>query len=134
MTLSAATRRRLFCAALLAGVIACGIVTRVAPIGWSVYDKSLGDVLYAVAACLALAVLFPRASVMLVACFAAAACLAVEVLKLTDLNARLLMAPVIRWFLGTTFSWHNIVCYLSGAAIAGGLDAFWSGRFLRSRK
>jgi hypothetical protein len=134
MLLSAVMRRRLLCAAFLSGVIVCGIVTRVAPIGWPVYDKSLGDVLYAVAAYLAVALLFPRMPATPVACIAAVACLAVEGLKLTDLNARLLTVPVVRWFLGTTFSWHNIACYLLGIAIAGWLDARLSGCLFRQGK
>jgi len=97
-------------------------MSRAAPLGWYVYDKSLGDVLYAVAAYLCLAVLLPRAPVGLVAGLAVVACLGVEFLKLSDVNTRLLTVPVLRWFLGTSFSWHNIVCYALGSAGASGLD------------
>jgi hypothetical protein len=38
----------------LAAVVALGLLSRLRPIGWSVYDKSLGDILYAVAAYLVL--------------------------------------------------------------------------------
>jgi hypothetical protein len=116
------TSRRLRCAAALAAVIALGIVSRAVPVGWSVYDKSLGDVLYATAAYLALALLLPRAPVGLLAAVATAACLAVEFLQLSEINARLLKVPVLRWFLGTTFSWHDVACYLLGVAVAVGLD------------
>src|SRR3954451_22961500 len=102
--------RRLRCLATLATVIILGGVSRLAPLGWSLYDKSLGDVLYATAAYLALALLLPRAPVRLVAALGAVACLAVEFLQLTEINGRLLTVPVLRWFLGTTFSWHDVVC------------------------
>jgi hypothetical protein len=123
--------RRLIAAGVLAGVIVVGIISRVAPMGWYPYDKSLGDVLYAVAAYLALVVLFPRMSIGLVAALATAACLAVEFLQLTEINTDLLTIPVLRWFLGTTFSWHDIGCYLLGIGVAAVGDAFctrYSGR------
>jgi hypothetical protein len=41
-------------------VLALGLASRLAPIGWPLYDHSLGDVLYAVAAYLALALVRPR--------------------------------------------------------------------------
>jgi hypothetical protein len=101
MPLAPVTGRRLRCAAALAAVIVLGIVSRTVPTGWSLYDKSLGDVLYAVAAYLALALLLPRAPSGLIAALGAAACLAVEFLQLSEINARLLQVPVLRWFLGS---------------------------------
>ncbi len=80
MPLSAATTRRLRCLAALAVVVALGVVSRVAPLGWWLYDKSLGDVLYAAAAYLGLALLFPRWRVAPLAAVASAWCLAVEFL------------------------------------------------------
>jgi hypothetical protein len=44
----------------LIAVVALGLFSRLRPIGWSLYDKSLGDILYAVAAYLALALLLYR--------------------------------------------------------------------------
>ena len=120
------TKRR-----IAAAVIVVGIISRVAPLGWYPYDKSLGDVLYAMAAYLALVVLLPRVSKGLIAVLATAACLAVEFLQLTEINADLLTVPVLRWFLGTTFSWHDIGCYLLGIAIAVLSDAFFPGRSIK---
>jgi hypothetical protein len=122
--------RRWCCVAALAVVIASGVLSRSAPLGWPLYDKSLGDVLYAVAAYLALALLLPRAPVGIIATLGLGACLAVEFLKLSEVNARLLTVPILHWFLGTTFSWHNIICYLLGVAGAGGLDMFLRRRSL----
>ena len=115
-------KRRLRCVAALAAVIVLGAASRTVPLGWPPYDKSLGDVLYAVAAYLGLALLFPRWPTWLIAVFAASACLAVECLQLSEVNARLLTVPLLRWFLGTTFSWHDVFCYLLGIAAAVGLD------------
>ncbi|HVS33939.1 MAG TPA: DUF2809 domain-containing protein [Gemmataceae bacterium] len=131
MHVSSITVRRLRCAAALAVVVVGGIVSRSAPLGWPLYDKSLGDVLYAVAAYLGLALLLPRVPLGFIAAGGAAACFAVEFMKLSDFNARLLTVPVLRWFLGTTFSWHNIVCYLLGIAVGCGADAFFLRRVRR---
>jgi type IV secretory pathway TrbD component len=118
------TKRRVVAAGVLAAVIVLGIISRVAPLGWYPYDKSLGDVLYAMAAYLALAFLFPRMSKGYFAALATAGCLAVEFLQLTEINKDLLTLPVLRWFLGTTFSWHDVGCYLLGITVAVACDAF----------
>ena len=109
-------------ATILALVIVLGIFSRAAHLGWTWFDKSLGDVLYAMAAYFAIALLFPRISVALTAALATAACSAVEFLQLAEVNASLLEVPVLRWFLGTTFLWHDIACYLLGIALSVGLD------------
>jgi hypothetical protein len=131
MTLSLPALRRLCCAACLAAVIGLGIVSRTFPLGWFVYDKSLGDVLYAVAAYLALALLFPRWRIGLVALTAGVACLAVEFLQLSEVNARLLTVPVLRWFLGSVFSWHDVACYLVGVALTAWGDLLVQHRPLK---
>jgi hypothetical protein len=61
----------------------------------------------------------------LIAAVATAACFAVEFLQLTEINTDLLNVPVLRWFLGTTFSWHDIGCYLLGVAVAVISDTFF---------
>lgn len=122
MSLSPANRRRLLRLAALAAVVVLGLASRAFPLGWSAYDKSLGDVLYAVAAYLAFAILLPRSPPWLLAALAFASCLAVEGLQLTELNRRLLAVPVLRWFLGTTFSWHDIACYALGTLVTAALD------------
>lgn len=114
--------RRLGAATLLALVIGVGLLSRLRPIGWSLFDKSLGDVLYAVAAYLALVGLWPRGPIVTVAAVATGACFAVEFLQLTDLNATLLTVPVLRAFLGRGFQVHDLVCYVVGVAIAAGVD------------
>jgi Protein of unknown function (DUF2809) len=122
--MSLRTKRRLYCATALAAVIVLGIVSRAVPLGWPLYDKSLGDVLYATAAYLGLALLFPRWPVWFLAALAGGSCLAVEFLQLSEVNEKLLMIPALRWFLGTTFAWHDIVCYLLGVMVAVAVDLF----------
>ena len=131
MARSFGSKRRLCCAVTLALVIAVGITSRAVPLGWSLYDKSLGDVLYATAAYLGLALLLPRMPIWLIATLGTVACLAVEFLQLTELNEQLLTVPVLRWFLGTTFSWHDVACYLLGTALAVSLDSLLLPRTCR---
>src|SRR5262245_14682969 len=122
MPLSALTARRLSYLAALIIVVMLGLLSRRMPLGWWVYDKSLGDVLYATAAYLGLAMLWPGRPIWQLAGIALVCCLAVEFLQLTEFNARLAAWPVIGWFLGTTFSWHDVVCYLVGVIVAAGTD------------
>lgn len=125
MALSLVTKRRLCSSVAHAAVLGLGIVSRAVPLGWPPYDKSLGDVLYAMASYLGLALLLPLWSVGHIATLGTVACLAVEFLQLSEINGHLLKVPVLRWFLGTTFSWHDIVCYLLGIAFAIGLDVLF---------
>jgi hypothetical protein len=107
----------------LALTLALGLLSRLFPLGLPLYDKSLGDVLYAVAAYLGLAVLLPRRSPAVVASLALAFCLAVESFKITGIPKQYAHLGIVRWMLGTSFSWHNLVCYLVGVAAVFGLDA-----------
>lgn len=87
----------------LAITVALGLLSRSRSIGWYVYDKSLGDVAYAVAAYLTL-VLLLRWGAAFVAIMALLACLAVEMFKLTGIPARfghIWFVPIV---LGTGFS------------------------------
>ncbi len=87
--------------------------------------------LYAVAAYLALALLLSARSPALVAPLALGWCLAVELFKITGVPARWAHLGVVRWLLGTTFSWHNVVCYVAGVALVALADVLllWPGRW-----
>jgi hypothetical protein len=99
----------------LVPVIALGLASRLRPIGWVWYDHHLGDVLYAVAAYLALGFLMPRLPRHWLAGLAMGACWGVEGLKATGLSAELeRMLPGCRWVLGTTFAGSNLVWYAVG--------------------
>ena len=108
--------------AALTATVALGLLSRLRPIGWWPYDKSLGDVLYAVAAYLVLALLLYRRPPALVAPLALGACLAVECFQATGVPARYAHVLAVRWLLGTTFSWHDVACYVVGVALVLGGD------------
>jgi hypothetical protein len=109
--------------AALAVTIALGVLSRAFPIGWAPWDNSLGDVLYAVAAYLALAVLLAGRPRSLVAALALGWCLAVEFFQATGIPARYPDVAAIRWLVGTTFSWHDVACYVVGVAAITATDA-----------
>jgi hypothetical protein len=108
--------------AVLVIVVALGVGSRLDPVGWSLYDKSLGDALYAVAAYLALALVWPRQRVAVLAGTALALCLAVEGFQATGIPARYAHLGVVRWLIGTEFAWHDVLCYVVGTAAIAGLD------------
>jgi hypothetical protein len=113
--------RRLLAA--LAVTISVGVLSRSFPIGWAPWDKSLGDVLYAVAAYLALALLLRRRPRALVAGLALGWCLAVEFFQATGIPARHAHVAAVRWLVGTAFSWHDVACYVAGVAAITATDA-----------
>src|SRR3954453_11269861 len=116
MTMRWTARTPRLCAAL-AVTVALGLLSRLWPIGWSLYDKSLGDVLYAVAAYLVLALLLPRKRPAWIAPVALVLCLALEFFQATGIPARYAHLAVVRWLMGTTFAWHDIACYVVGVAV-----------------
>jgi hypothetical protein len=101
----------------LAVTITLGLLSRLLPIGWPPYDKSLGDVLYAVAAYLALAMLLVRRPRALVAGLALSMCLAVEFFQATGIPERYGDWLFVRWLIGTDFAWHDVGCYIFGIAL-----------------
>jgi hypothetical protein len=112
-------------AAALAATVALGLASRLAPLGAPLWDKSLGDALYAVAAYLFFGLLFPRLVAGRLAVAALAYCLAVEAFQLTGIPARYAGVPGVRWVLGTTFSWHEVWCYVAGIALVWVLETRW---------
>lgn len=111
--------------------VALGIASRRWPIGLWLYDKSLGDVLYAVAAYLGLAIVLPRRPA-LVAGLALGWCLAVEAFQATGVPARYAHLGVVRWLIGTDFAWHDVACYFVGVAAVLVLDVLVLRRVVRS--
>jgi hypothetical protein len=104
---------------LLACTLALGLGSRALKTGWFVWDKSLGDVLYAVAVYLVLALAAPRARPQGRAIVTFGLCLAIELFQLTGIPAAL---GARRWWvrlvLGTSFAWHDVACYAVGVAVA----------------
>ncbi len=105
-------------AILLVLTLVLGVVSRRVPLGAHVWDKSLGDVLSPVFAYLVLAMAMPRARPRALALVSFAICFALELFQLTGVPAALgRRQGWVRWFLGTTFSWHDVACYLVGAVV-----------------
>ncbi|WP_020470263.1 DUF2809 domain-containing protein [Zavarzinella formosa] len=106
----------------LAVTVALGLASRLCPAGWYLWDKVLGEILYAVAAYLALAMLLVRKRPLFIATMAFACCLAVEFFKLTGIPAEYHHMFLVRWFLGMTFSPINIGYYFLGVTLIAFAD------------
>jgi hypothetical protein len=106
----------------MAVTVALGLASRLYPTGWFLWDRVLGEVLYAVAAYLAWAMLLLRRPPPLIAAVALASCLAVELFKLTGIPAENQGVVCVRWFLGMTFDAVNLVYYFAGAVLIAFAD------------
>src|SRR5277367_557965 len=110
----------------LAATVVLGLASRLYPVGWFLWDRVLGEVLYAVAAYLALAIFLYLKPPLLIAVIAFVCCLAVELFKLTGLPAENQYVFLVRWFLGMNFSWVNLGYYLIGVVLIAFAD--WATR------
>ena len=107
----------------LAVTVVVGLASRLHPVGWHLYDRALGEVLYAVAAYLVLAMLLRRQAPSFIAGVAFLSCLAVELFKLTGIPAEYQHVFLVRWFLGMVFSWVNLGYYLIGVVLIALADS-----------
>jgi hypothetical protein len=114
--------RRFVYLAALALAVGLGLLSRLLPLGWWPWDKSLGDALYAVAAYLALSALGPGWRVAWRAGLALGWCLAVEALQATGVPGQYAHLLAVRWLIGTTFAWHDVACYVVGVAFSAFAD------------
>ena len=116
-------RRRAIAAVLLIATIGAGLLVHGALPDTAATDIA-GDALYAVAAYLAVVLVAPRLSPLVVGGIAAAWCTAVELFQLTGLplvwGAQ--FSPVML-VLGTVFDARDLVVYLVTIALATALDA-----------
>ena len=129
-----ATSRTLRLLLALAATVALGLASRLHPVGWFLYDRILGEVLYAVAAYLALAIFLARQPPLFLVGLAFASCLAVELFKLTGIPAENQNVFWVRWFLGMCFNVVNLGYYLIGVLLIASADwasvrcgSCWSG-------
>ena len=106
----------------MAIIVVLGLASRLYPVGWFLWDRVLGEVLYAVAAYLAWAMLLLRKPPLFVAVLAFASCLAVEVFKLTGIPAENQRIFLVRWFLGMIFSVVNLGYYFIGVVLIAFAD------------
>jgi Protein of unknown function (DUF2809) len=106
----------------MAATVALGLASRLYPMGWFLWDRVLGEVLYAVAAYLVWAMLLFRKPPWLIAVIAFSCCLAVELFKLTGIPAENQNVFFVRWFLGMTFDAVNLIYYFTGAVLIAFAD------------
>ena len=106
----------------MAVTVVLGLASRLYPVGWFLWDRVLGEVLYAVAAYLALAMLLVRKPPWFIAVMAFVCCLAVELFKLTGIPAENQHVFLVRWFLGMIFSVVNLGYYFIGVVLIAFAD------------
>jgi hypothetical protein len=117
------TGGRRFWWGLLAAIVAAGLLSRVAHTGLRLFDKYLGDALYAAM----VYVLFRLTGIARVAVWAAVAMTAIEFFQLTGVPANMLRSasPAVRAcarLLGTEFSWLDLLAYAVGIWCIAALD------------
>jgi len=94
-----------------------------------------GDILYAVAAHLAVVILAPRLPPLVVGIIAAGWCVLIELFQLTGIPLQLGTAfPPSMLVLGTVFDARDIALYLATAALLTAVDAVSSPRFAASSR
>ncbi len=113
-------------------IIALGILSRTIALGHPIWDKYLGDVLYA-AMVYALIRLFTRASVASVLLISLAIMVAIESFQITEIPAGMFHSPhvairICARLLGVQFNFYDLFAYAVGCAITFAVD-----RSLRSR-
>jgi hypothetical protein len=117
----------------LAATVFLGLASRLYPLGWFLWDRVLGEILYAVAAYLVWAMLLFRRPPWLLAGLAFGSCVAVEVFKLTRIPAEHQHVFLVRWFLGSTFAWVNLGYYFIGAVLSAVADGATRGEATEKR-
>ena len=109
--------------------VAVGVATRAWPIGIALWDKVLGDALYAVALYLVIAigatVLRRSWSASIIGGIAVAVCWAIEAFQATGWTARTVSSANLRHVLGTTFGFTDLIWYLIGVVVIALIDVRW---------
>lgn len=110
-------------------VIAVGLLSRLYPIGNILWDKYLGDALYATMLYVGLGFLWPSQPISSRTTMALLAVAAIEVFQLTGIPANLAQHPnslsqLVSRALGTHFGWLDMLAYLFGVIPA----ALWQYR------
>lgn len=109
-------------------VVAGGLVTRRFPIGIRLWDHHAGEALYAAMVTLFVILARPTLRARTVAAIAMALCTALELFQATGIPAR---APrLIRFALGATFAWSDLLCYVVGVGVLAACQA-WAQRAAR---
>lgn len=111
-------RNKILLFAILA-VVLVGSASRLFPIGVLLWDKYLGDALYAVLFYLLLSLVWKAGKPLAKAGISFVFVLAVETFQLTHIPLRLSASPnlvlkALSIVLGTTFAWWDIIAYMAG--------------------
>ena len=120
-------RSRLSWVFCIVGIIAVGILSRVVHTGFAVFDKYLGDALYAAMVYVILRLLWMAAAPVRVAAFATAIMTGIELFLLTMIPAHLLhsgyqMARISARLMGTEFSFVDMLAYVVGITCIYSVD------------
>jgi hypothetical protein len=124
----AAGRSRLALTAVLTAIVASGVLSRVIVVGEPLFDKYLGDALYAAMLYCFVALAWPTLSTRAVLLIACALVLAIEAFQLTGVPAAMRLSGdplqrLVSFALGTEFSMRDIVAYAVGLAAIAGVDS-----------
>lgn len=103
-------------------VMAVGATSRLHRLGFALWDKDLGDALYAIAVYLVVGSLFPKLRSPRLAYIALAISFAVELFQATGIPAQYARYAIVRWCIGTQFAVHDLICYLVGVAAIALVD------------
>jgi hypothetical protein len=114
-----------FWLAMLAAIIVAGIVSRLVHTGSVLFDKYLGDALYAAMLYVILRIVRGNTPVVLWACIVM---LAIELFQLTGVAATMLMSEhllvrIMARLLGTHFHWLDLLAYAVGIGLMYGFDS-----------
>ncbi len=115
-------------ALLLLAVVGVGLLSRSLPLGLVVWDKYVGDALYAVAFYLGLCLLLGRGRLWVKLALALLYVTSIEAFQLSAIPLRLTQSDMalVRLFargvLGSTFSWWDLLAYAVGLALIVPLD------------
>jgi hypothetical protein len=90
------------------------------PLGFWLWDKSLGDALYAVMIFGIITLVRPSTRAVVRGVVAFAICFAIELFQLTGIPKTL--PRILRIALGDTFAWHDVVCYAVGVVAIVALE------------
>jgi hypothetical protein len=113
-------------------IIALGLLSRIFPLGHPLWDKYLGDALYA-AMVYALLRLFTKANPASLLVTSSAVMLVIEAFQLTAIPSSMLASPQIETqiaarLLGTQFSFFDLLAYATGI-----YSTFEADRFVRNK-
>jgi hypothetical protein len=122
--------RRGFWAGLLCAIIVTGVLSRVVHTGIRIFDKYLGDALYAA---MVYVLLRLTGRIAHVALWAAAAMIAIELFQLTGIAAAMFRsgspaARICARLLGTEFSMFDLLAYAAGIGCVAVVDRLDSRR------